>query len=63
MSKAQKDKSNDLQTTNFELTEAETNAIADLRERKKSRVRAPNIKLDFDEDTRRLTVGHKGKDP
>ncbi|WP_419739398.1 hypothetical protein [Ruegeria sp.] len=63
MSKAQKDKSNDLQTTNSELTEAETNAVADLRERKKSRVRAPDLKLDFDEDTRRLKVGHKGKDP
>lgn len=63
MSKVQKDNGNDLQTKDPELTEAETNAIADLRERKKSRVRAPDIKLDFDEESRRLTVGHKGKDP
>uniref|UniRef100_UPI00261E1A12 hypothetical protein n=1 Tax=uncultured Ruegeria sp. TaxID=259304 RepID=UPI00261E1A12 len=63
MSKTQKDKGNDLQTKNSELTEAETYAIADLKERKKSSVRAPDIKLDFDEEARRLTVGHKGKDP
>ncbi|AXT27163.1 hypothetical protein D1823_11580 [Ruegeria sp. AD91A] len=63
MSKTQNDKGNDLQTKNSELTEAETNAIVDLKERKKSSVRAPDIKLDFDEDTRRLTVGHKEKDP
>lgn len=63
MSKTQKDKGNDQQTKGSELTEAETNVVADLRERKRSRVRAPDIKLDFDEDTRRLTVGHKGKDP
>lgn len=63
MSKTQEDKRNDLQTQNCELTEAETNAIADLRERKRSRVQAPDIKLDFEEETRRLTVGHKGKDP
>ncbi len=63
MSKTQKDNGNDLLTKNSELTEAETNAIADLRDRKRLRVRAPDIKLDFAEDTRRLTVGHKGKDP
>ncbi|WP_209505911.1 MULTISPECIES: hypothetical protein [unclassified Ruegeria] len=63
MSKAQKDNGNDLQTKDPELTEAEINAVADLRERKRSRVRAPDITLDFDEDTRRLTVGHTGKDP
>ncbi len=63
MSKTLKDDGNELQTNNSELTEAETNAIADLKARKRSGVRAPDIKLDFDEDTRRLTVGHKGKDP
>ncbi len=63
MSKTRKDNGNDLQTKNSELTDAETNAIADLKERKRPVVRAPDIKLDFDEDTRRLTVGHKGKDP
>ncbi|WP_170448984.1 hypothetical protein [Ruegeria arenilitoris] len=63
MTKAPKDEGNDLQTKNSELTEAETIAVADLRERKRSRVRAPDIKLDFDEGTRRLTVGHKGNDP
>ncbi|WP_171206132.1 hypothetical protein [Ruegeria sp. HKCCA0235A] len=63
MSKTQKDNGNDLLTKGSELTEAEINAVADLRDRKKTRVRAPDIKLDFDEDTRRLTVGHKGKDP
>lgn len=63
MSKSQKNSGNELRTKNSELNEAEINAVADLRERKKSRVRAPDIKLDFNEDTRRLTVGHKGKDP
>ncbi|SLN67150.1 hypothetical protein [Ruegeria meonggei] len=63
MSKSQKDNGNDLQTKNSELTQAETNAIADLRDRKRSGVRAPDIKLDFEEETRRLTVGHKAKDP
>ncbi len=63
MSKTPKDNGKDLLTKNSELTEAETNAIADLKERKRSRVQSPDIKLDFDEDTRRLTVGHKGKDP
>ncbi|CUJ99540.1 hypothetical protein RUE5091_02056 [Ruegeria denitrificans] len=63
MSKTQKDSGSDLQTKNSELTETETNAIADLKERKRSRVRALDIKLDFEEETRRLTVGHKGKDP
>ncbi len=63
MSKTHKDSGNDQQTKGSELTEAETNAVADLRERKRSRVRAPDIKLDFDEDTRTLTVGHKRKDP
>jgi hypothetical protein len=63
MSKTQKERGNDQQTKGSELNEAETNAVADLRERKKSCVRAPDITLDFDEDTRRLTVGHKGKDP
>ncbi|WP_171171341.1 hypothetical protein [Ruegeria sp. HKCCA0370] len=63
MSKTQKDNGNDLLTKGSELTEAEINAVADLRDRKKTRVRAPDINLDFDEDTRRLTVGHKGKDP
>ena len=63
MSKAQKDSGNELRTMKSELTDTETNAIADLKERKKSRVRAPDIKLDFEEETRRLTVGHKGKDP
>ncbi len=63
MSKTQNDSGNDLQTKNSELTEAEVNAIADLRARKRSRVRAPDIKLDLEEETRRLTVGHKEKDP
>ncbi len=63
MSKTQKDSGNELRTMKSELTDTETNAIADLKERKKSRVRAPDIKLDFEEETRRLTVGHKGKDP
>ncbi|NOD90987.1 MULTISPECIES: hypothetical protein [unclassified Ruegeria] len=63
MSKTQKDSGNDQQPKGSELTEAETNAVADLRERKRSRVRAPDIKLDFEEETRRLIVGHKGTDP
>ncbi|CUH42329.1 hypothetical protein [Ruegeria atlantica] len=63
MSNTQKDLGGDIQRTESELTQAETNAIADLRDRKRSGIRAPDIKLDFDEETRRLTVGHKAKDP
>ncbi|WP_171136654.1 hypothetical protein [Ruegeria sp. HKCCC1038] len=63
MSKKEKDTGKDLQTKGSELTEVEINAIADLKERKRSHVRAPDIKLDFDEETRSLTVGHKEKNP
>lgn len=63
MTKTKKDQRGEVQTKSSEFTEAEINAIADLRVRKKSRVRAPDIKLDFDEETRSLTIGHKEKDP
>ncbi|WP_171208764.1 MULTISPECIES: hypothetical protein [unclassified Ruegeria] len=63
MIKTEKDTGKDLETKGSELTELETNAIADLKERKRSHVRAPDIELDFDEETRSLTVGHKEKNP
>lgn len=58
MSKTKKD----LPSTLPELTEPETAAIAALREKRRSRVRAPDLELTFNEEARALSIGHKERD-
>ncbi|WP_157770096.1 hypothetical protein [Ruegeria marisrubri] len=63
MSKTTKDTGKTLKPSEPELTEAEAAAVLAVREKRRSHVRAPDLRLDFDEGKRSLTVGHKGKEP
>ena len=63
MSKTTKDTGKTLKASEPELTEAEAAAVLAVREKRRSHVRAPDLRLDFDEGKRSLTVGHKGKEP
>ncbi len=63
MSKTKKDADNQLGPKKQDLTAAETAAVSKLHEKRRSHVRAPDMKLDFDAEGRKLTVEHKSKEP
>ncbi|KUJ76661.1 hypothetical protein [Ruegeria profundi] len=63
MSKAHNDSDNELQPRHQELTEAETTAVLAVQEKYQNQVRAPDLKFEFDEEKRNLTVGHQDKEP
>lgn len=63
MSQTTKDTGKTLMASQPDLTEFEAAAVSTLRKKRRSHVRAPNMKLDIDEENQNLIVGHKGMEP